>query len=679
VPRQGPASQRATHRTSVRPIPETLPVALRRPLRAVRRRIRIQRALDGASLLALAGLGLFAVVLVLHRTGWIGAPRVLLFGLGAALLPVLGALVNGLRPLPRLTPAQLLDRAHGLRSRVAAAVELATTPPDQRSPFARAAIADAVRRAPQLSPARALPLRRPRAGGAVAGLTLGVGALAVMAPPPPPPPQVAHRGLAPLLLHADDVQAFDSELDRILQEPTATPELARVAQQYNQLLEDLADRRLDRSEALRQIAALERRILEGRVSDTDALDRSLRRMGEKMRRSDEMEAAAEALREGDPKRAEREMRKLADRVRSQQMSRQELQRLRQDLEKASQRQQEVERKRQEVEKRRDEMERLLQKQREEQKQDTPEQQRLLKNRERELERLRREHEQMREQQRQLERLQRELEKAAEDLNDGQSGDAADSLDRGAEDLNRMARERMSEEQMRQLAEQMRQLRELIRRQRQQQQEQGQEQAGQGQGQGRERMQRFVLRAQGGDGKTPMLMPGQEGQGGQQGQGGSGGDGDGNDGHGKGEGDGQGDGQKALMLGGEGDGQGQRAILEVPGMGQKRSGAGGSGDGRGGAGPCTGSDKGPRGAGDDGRLDGQHDDSRVAGEHAGDGPTRSEVILGAADRGFVTRGYDKVYSDYRQHAEEVLEQDEVPPGYRFYVRRYFQLIRPREEP
>ena len=31
-----------------------------------------------------------------------------------------------------------------------------------------------------------------------------------------------------------------------------------------------------------------------------------------------------------------------------------------------------------------------------------------------------------------------------------------------------------------------------------------------------------------------------------------------------------------------------------------------------------------------------------------------------------------------HLDAVLERDHVPPGYRFYVRRYFQLIRPREE-
>jgi len=34
-------------------------------------------------------------------------------------------------------------------------------------------------------------------------------------------------------------------------------------------------------------------------------------------------------------------------------------------------------------------------------------------------------------------------------------------------------------------------------------------------------------------------------------------------------------------------------------------------------------------------------------------------------------------DYVRHAESVLERERIPGGYRYYVRRYFQLIRPRE--
>jgi hypothetical protein len=77
-----------------------------------------------------------------------------------------------------------------------------------------------------------------------------------------------------------------------------------------------------------------------------------------------------------------------------------------------------------------------------------------------------------------------------------------------------------------------------------------------------------------------------------------------------------------------------------------------------------------------RLAGNNQNIRVEGEQS-EGPTRSEIIMSAADRGFASRSYRDVYTDYESHAEEVLERDEIPAGYRFYVRRYFQLIRPRD--
>jgi hypothetical protein len=71
------------------------------------------------------------------------------------------------------------------------------------------------------------------------------------------------------------------------------------------------------------------------------------------------------------------------------------------------------------------------------------------------------------------------------------------------------------------------------------------------------------------------------------------------------------------------------------------------------------------------------DTQVAGQDTGQGGSRSEVIQGAAERGFASRGYQKVYREYHTVAEEALNKDEIPGGYRFYVRRYFQLIRPRD--
>jgi hypothetical protein len=63
---------------------------------------------------------------------------------------------------------------------------------------------------------------------------------------------------------------------------------------------------------------------------------------------------------------------------------------------------------------------------------------------------------------------------------------------------------------------------------------------------------------------------------------------------------------------------------------------------------------------------------------GRGPSRRAVIYDAAAQGFGTRGYEKVHADYRDHAESELEREALPAVYRYYVRRYFQLIQPNED-
>ncbi len=129
-----------------------------------------------------------------------------------------------------------------------------------------------------------------------------------------------------------------------------------------------------------------------------------------------------------------------------------------------------------------------------------------------------------------------------------------------------------------------------------------------------------------------------------------------------------------------NGQGGNAMLEIPGMGQGQSQGMSDQEGQGGnvGGSGAGSEHDPNMLDEATRLGSRRQNTRVEGEHSDDGPSRSEVILGAGDRGFVGEGYQDVYTDYENHAEDVLERDEVPPGYRFYVRRYFQLIRPRDQ-
>jgi hypothetical protein len=113
---------------------------------------------------------------------------------------------------------------------------------------------------------------------------------------------------------------------------------------------------------------------------------------------------------------------------------------------------------------------------------------------------------------------------------------------------------------------------------------------------------------------------------------------------------------------------------------------GSGSGQGGNGGQGGDKPGPGwGTGHDDNVQGKQgtnpkmgtQDSQIQGNDTGQGGSRSEVILGAAERGFANKGYTKVYREYHTVAEESLNKDEIPGGYRFYVRRYFDLIRPRD--
>jgi hypothetical protein len=243
------------------------------------------------------------------------------------------------------------------------------------------------------------------------------------------------------------------------------------------------------------------------------------------------------------------------------------------------------------------------------------------------------------------------------------GMSAEDIERAAEDLNRMQQESMSDEEKEELRKRLQELRELIRQQ------------GQGGDKMRERLQRFLRKAGG--------QQGQQGQGkgqqrkGQQGKGQPGGQQQG-EGAGKGDQPGQGEGQ------GEGDQPGGMMIgpggtpIPIPG-GQ---GAGeGSGDQPGGEGSGEGGDsygtgKGGEVAGDKTNLDAKTHDVRADAVDSG-GPTNAEVILSAADRGFRGKPYHKVYKEYRTHAEDQIETEKIPDGMRFYVRRYFQLIRPRD--
>ncbi len=75
------------------------------------------------------------------------------------------------------------------------------------------------------------------------------------------------------------------------------------------------------------------------------------------------------------------------------------------------------------------------------------------------------------------------------------------------------------------------------------------------------------------------------------------------------------------------------------------------------------------------LGGKTVDKRVKGKH-GAGPSEAQVFKGSADKGFSSRSYRKVFVQYKKIWQKVLNQEEIPPGYRYLIQRYFRLIKPR---
>lgn len=88
---------------------------------------------------------------------------------------------------------------------------------------------------------------------------------------------------------------------------------------------------------------------------------------------------------------------------------------------------------------------------------------------------------------------------------------------------------------------------------------------------------------------------------------------------------------------------------------------------------------PNLVGEASRLEGaKAQDAAAVAQDTGEGHSASETIRTAAEEGFSSTSYERLFREYRTAAEEVMEKESVPPGRKAHVRRYFELIRPRGE-
>jgi hypothetical protein len=424
-------------------------------------------------------------------------------------------------------------------------------------------------------------------------------------------------------------------------------DMKQLAKQVNQLLQQIDAEELTRKQAFDKLAELENKYLKANDKDLEYLKQKLRKAGTELSNSKLLAEAGKALKQEDLAEARKELEKLAadaeKRAADAKWDQKQREEAAKALEAAAREQQrsDEEKKQQQEEQRLREEERQLKKQLAERPNDQELQRRLERN-QRELQRLEREKQQRAEMQRQLQRLQRELEKAAEQM-----------------------RQKLSPQALKQLAEQMRQMENQITKLTNEQ---------------RAQMQIAEI-------KEVLRRAGRSG---------SGKDGDGKQGDGKSQGMAQskpskggeqlrefdkragGNKPDTFLLGGNGDKSDSRLLLPMPmGAGDKPGGGdkrgnempGGNGDG-------IGNQHDPNLQGDATRMNTERHDTRVNGKE-GAGPSRSQTILGSAEKGFASSGYKRVYGDYTAVVEEVMSKEKVPPGYRFYVKRYFQLIKPRE--
>jgi hypothetical protein len=120
----------------------------------------------------------------------------------------------------------------------------------------------------------------------------------------------------------------------------------------------------------------------------------------------------------------------------------------------------------------------------------------------------------------------------------------------------------------------------------------------------------------------------------------------------------------------------------PGQGNQ---PGGQGNQPGGQGNQPGGQK--WGTGTDPNLDGDpttksgntKDDDLQAKSTGDKGGSRRETILAAAQKGFASTSYKKVYQDYSKIVEEVMRNEKLPASYRRYVKMYFSKIHPTGAP
>ena len=241
----------------------------------LRRRLRFQRGFRWLVRALVVGAVVAVLAVVCHHLHWLAPSWWPVMGYsiaGGVLLAFIGGVLGR---YDSVLLAQRLDRVHGLKDRLGTAVSLAHIPPDELTPFHEAQAQDAVKRSREVSFGRAAPWAFPMESLAVVAFiglawvaawywpvawtptqeAAGVEVVALTVPPPAAeaPPRV--------LLDPEELEALQQRLDEN-QEELATlaendPEMERFIEKMNRVLEKIVEGKLTHREVAEQTAELE--------------------------------------------------------------------------------------------------------------------------------------------------------------------------------------------------------------------------------------------------------------------------------------------------------------------------------------------------------------------------------------------------------------------------------------
>jgi chemotaxis protein histidine kinase CheA len=630
-----------------------------------RRRLRVQAALESATTASILALGAALVVVYLVRRHALDdATGLLLLGACAGLV-VAGAVLGAMIRLPQHIVATRIDRASGLSDRLSTAcafeAQLATgkRPEDEQTEaLMHAAIRDAVTAAPRANVVAATPFRRPRDGRAA--LVFGVLGLAVAGLywPDPNAPSIVDPAAAAAAerdalaekqrLEDDDVDYTRDLLEdmRRVAQAERDPSLEQFVSEIETLLAKAELGELSKEELLEKLARAEQQYMQGAAQSDEDIEQAmadLKDTGKELQKNEVTRELGKALEQGDMEAAQQQMEALAQKLEQGELSEQQKSEVARALEQAAKQFEQKEQQRdqaldKQIEQAKAEMERTEQQQdKAKNEQEKQKLTRKLESQKKQLEKLEQEKMQREQsaQRRNLKSLHRNLEQASKQMQQEggeqqqQQRMASQNMRKAAEDAGQVDADQRKMAAQKKVASQLEDLKEAMRRAKQRGQNGPKDLFGKNQ-----RNQDFLRRAQGQAGSRQAWRPGSQSGRISQGQ----------------------------------PGQGQ------PGQQPGQQGQGQQGQGQQPGGQSYGDEHDPNVLGDATPRAGKTKDESVSGVH-GRGPSRRETILSAAQKGFANRAYEQVYAEYKNIVEEVVRAEKVPSGYKYYVKRYFQKIKP----